>query len=97
MDWITGVVVFGAGALFGLMLGLFLFGVGEIEGKPRRIHMAKKELEKMVTTLKERVDILEKLCVNQLKINDAQVSVNNILHDMIRTTGEMVGVNYPKK
>lgn len=51
----------------------------------------------MVVTLKERVDILEKLCVNQLKINEAQVSVNISLHDMIRTTGEMVGVNYPKK
>ena len=59
--------------------------------------MTKKELEKMVITLKERVDILEKLCVNQLKINDAQVSINNNLHDMIRATGEMVGVKYPKK
>lgn len=59
--------------------------------------MTKRELEKMVATLKERVDILEKLCVNQLKINEAQVSVNKSLHDMIRTTGQCIGVKYPKE
>lgn len=58
--------------------------------------MRKKELEKMITTLKERVDILEKLCVNQLEINKAQVSVNNSLHNMIRATGQYIGVEYPK-
>lgn len=58
--------------------------------------MTKKELEKMVITLKERVDILEKLCVNQLEINKAQASIDKSLHNMIRATGQYIGVKYPK-
>lgn len=59
--------------------------------------MRKKELEKMVTTLKERVDILEKLCVNQLEINKAQASIDKSLHNMIRHTGQYIGIEYPKR